>query len=278
MVIVLAALIAAFGWRTALVVMGLTQLAVCIPLAISIRNRPQELGLQPDGVAVPWSPEMDAAGAVPVAESEGLTLRGALRSSAFWRFAISVALFNLGTTAIIVHQIPFFTSNVGLSEGIAAASVTAVTLLSIAGRLGGGYIADLIDKRLVLAAAYTVAGTSILLFATIYQGWQIFFVLPLFAVGYGTVIPVRAAFQAEYFGLRAYGAIQGMVFTVGTLGGVLGPILAGWIFDQSDTYRLAFLLVAAGTLLGVPLVLSVGRPRQGVRPPPLVSGQDSVGV
>ena len=203
---------------------------------------------------------------MPAPEPEGLTVRQALRSSSFWRLSIAVALANLGTTAIIVHQIPFFTSSVGLSEGVAAASVTAMTLMSLVGRFGFGYLADIIDKRVVMASAYALAGVAILLFATIYEGWQIFFVLPLFSLGFGGAIPVRPAFQAEYFGLRAFGAIQGLVFTIATLGGVLGPVFAGWVYDQTESYRLAFVLLSAGSLLAAPLVLTVPRPAWAAQP------------
>jgi MFS family permease len=174
-----------------------------------------------------------------------------------------VSLTNLGTTAIVVHQIPFFTSSVGLSEGVAAASVTAMTLMSLVGRLGFGFLADVVDKRKVMAGAFVLAGLSILLFATVHQAWQIVLVLPLFSLGWGGVIPVRPSFQAEYFGLRAFGAIQGLVFTIATLGGVLGPVFAGWMYDITESYRLAFVLLSVGGLVAAPLVLTVQRPTWG---------------
>lgn len=259
MVVVLAWLISALGWRGALVTMALVQAAVALPLALSIRNRPEEMGLQIDG-------EMGDGTAHPAAEApeprrEGLTTREALRSPSFWRLSLAVALTNLGAMAIIVHQIPFFTSSVGLSQEAAAATVTAMTATSLIGRFGFGYLADFIDKRLVMAAAFGLSGLAILLFATVHQWWQIIYVLPLFSLGWGGAIPVRPAFQAEYFGLRAFGAIQGLVFTIATLGGVLGPVFAGWMYDLTDSYRLAFLLLSAGAMLAVPLILGMKRPQ-----------------
>ena len=80
MVLVLAALIAAVGWRDALVIMAIVQLAICLPLAMSIRNRPQEMGLLVDGV--PFAPRAD--GTAPAAPAvEGLTAREALRTGTF---------------------------------------------------------------------------------------------------------------------------------------------------------------------------------------------------
>lgn len=188
---------------------------------------------------------------------EGLTVKEALRTPAFWKMSIAGGLTNLGVIAIVVHQIPFFTSSVGLSEGLAAASVTAMTLLSLLGRLGFAYLADTMDKRHVTAVCFAIVALSLLMYATIYEGWQVLYVLPVFALGFGGSIPVRPAFQAEYFGLKAFGAIQGLTFTIGTLGGLLGPVFAGWMYDMTESYRLAFVALSVGSFLAVPLVLSV---------------------
>ena len=259
MVIVLAWLISTFDWRNALLIVAALQLAVCVPLALSVRNRPEEIGLLPDG-DLPDDPAEEGAAPPPRIGDEGMTVRQSLASSAFWRLAIAVALGNVGSMAIIVHQIPFFTNSIGLSDGLAAASVTAMTLMSLAGRFGFGYVADLVDKRFVMAGAYALLALAVLLFATIYQPWQILLVLPLFSLGFGGIIPVRPAFQAEVFGMRNFGAIQGLVFTVATLGGLIGPVFAGWMYDQTESYRLSFVLLAAVGFLAAPMILSLRRP------------------
>ncbi|HET8944480.1 MAG TPA: MFS transporter [Dehalococcoidia bacterium] len=268
MVLVLELLISGFGWRSALLIMGVTQFVVCMPLAMSVRNRPEEIGLQADNE--PWDND-DPAGATTgpaslAGQREGMTVAQAIRSTSFWRLSLAVMLTNLGTTAIIVHQIPFFTSSVGLSEGLAAASVTAMTFMSLVGRLTFGQMADFRDKRFVMAGAFALAAFSLLLFATVYEPWQVLYTLPVFALGFGGMIPTRPAFQAEYFGLRAFGAIQGLVFTIATLGALVGPVFAGWVYDQTDSYRLAFVLLAVASFLAVPMVLSIRRPEFTTQP------------
>ena len=262
MVLVLEALISGFGWRSALLIMGITQLVVCMPLAMSVRNRPEEIGLHADNE--PWTeadpPRVKSASILRADQQEGMTVAQALRSTSFWRLSLAVMLTNLGTTAIIVHQIPFFTSSVGLSQGLAAASVTAMTLMSLVGRLTFGQMSDYRDKRFVMAGAFALAALSLLLFATVHEPWQIIYTLPVFALGWGGMIPTRPAFQAEYFGMRAFGAIQGLVFTIATFGALIGPVFAGWVYDQTESYRLAFVLLSAASFLAVPMVLSIRRP------------------
>ncbi len=256
MVLVLDALISAFGWRDALFIMGVVQLAVCFPLAMSVRNRPSEMGMR----AEDEQGEGEAPG--PAATPEGLTVGQALRTATFWKLSLAIALANLGMTAIIVHQIPFLTSSAGVSSGLAAASVTGMTLLSLVGRLGFGQLADVMDKRQVLAGSFALAGLSLLLFASVHHPWQALYAIPVFALGFGGLIPVRPAFQAEYFGLRAFGAIQGLVFTISMLGSLVGPVFAGWVYDETGSYRLAFVLLSLGALLAAPLILSAGKPSQ----------------
>ena len=262
MVVVLAWLISVFEWRNALIIIAVVQLAVCLPLALSIHNRPEDIGLHPDNE----SPEADGEGKAPVAlgvaQREGLTVRQALRSSAFWRLAVAVSLGNLGAVAIIVHQIPFLTGSIGLSEGAAAASVTGMTLVSVGGRFGFGYVADFMDKRFVMAGAYAMLALAVLLFAAVYEPWQVFLAVPLFGLGWGGIIPVRPALQAEVFGLRAFGAIQGLALTIATLGGLIGPVFAGWMYDQTESYRLAFVILAAAAFLAAPLLATLRRPGQ----------------
>ena len=279
MVVVLVWLISAFGWRDALLAIAAVQVVACVPLALSIRDRPEEMGLLPDGDP-PDDPadEQGAAPRRPPAGDEGMTVRQSLSSSAFWRLAIAVALGNVGAMAIIVHQIPFLTSSVGMSEGAAAASVTGMVMVSLAGRFGFGYLADLIDKRLVMAGSYACLALGVLLFAAVFQPWHVFLALPVFGLGWGGVIPVRPALQAEVFGIRAFGAIQGLIFTVATIGALIGPVFAGWMYDQTESYRLAFVLLAGGGFLAAPMILSLRRPaaRTAASPDPAPVGHVTV--
>lgn len=254
--IVFAWLIAQMGWRDALVVVAVLQLIVLLPLALSMRDRPSDLGLPIDGIEDDDAAAA-AAGRRPVATT-GLELSGreALRSPLFWRVALTFALSNFATTAIIVHQIPFLVEQVGSSEAFAAASVTMMTAISLAGRLGFGIAADRFSKALLTGAAMLCSAAGLALFSTVHHEWQLVYVLPFFGVGFGAAVPLRAAIQGEYFGLKAYGTIQGMLFTASTIGAFFGPLLAGFLYDSTADYRLAFLILAIGPLLGLPLILS----------------------
>ncbi len=255
--IVFAQLIDEFGWRDALVAVGVLQLVVCVPLALSMRDRPEDLGLRVDGD----EEDMTLAGAggsqapVPAAGRE-LTGAEALRSTLFWKVALTFALSNFATTAIIVHQIPFLIEQVHTSESFAALSMTIMTAISLAGRLAFGTAADRYSKALLTAAGLVCTAAGLALFSTVHESWQLIYVLPFFGIGFGAAVPLRAAMQAEYFGLKAYGMIQGMLFTASTMGAFVGPLIAGFLYDKTADYRPAFLFLAIGPLIALPLILS----------------------
>jgi OFA family oxalate/formate antiporter-like MFS transporter len=275
MVVVLASLIAAFDWRTALVIMGFTQWAICIPLALIVRNRPQDLGLLPDGEpALPAQGQMAAderqaptvnpenpGHGMAAGQDEGLTMSQALRSRSFWLLASGMGLIGLGSVAVIAHQVAFLEEELDFPPLVASLAQMAVPIVSLAGRLGFGWLADYVDKRKVLAVAYLFIAVGIVLMATVQSAWQVPLYLMIFAPGWGGSISVRPALQAEYFGLRAFGGIQGLMYFVASVGSFTGPIFAGVIYDVTDSYRFAFLMVALAVLVAVPAILAAGKPQ-----------------
>lgn len=275
MVVVLAWLISTFDWRTALVIMGLVQWGACIPLALVVRHSPQEMGLLPDGepprhrAEQPATPDRDPTAALPPQEAAdglasaaetSLSLSQAMRTRGFWFIAIALGLNGLGAVAVIVHQIPFLTESAGFSDEEAALAATAMPFTSLVGRLGFGWLADFVDKRRVLAMAYLMIASGILLLSQVDSAWQVVLFLAVFSPGWGGSITVRPALQAELFGLRAFGAIQGLLATFATMGSVIGPIFAGWVHDTADTYRPALVILGFITMAAAPAMLMVARP------------------
>jgi sugar phosphate permease len=254
--IVFAYLIDEFGWRDALIAVGLAQVFICLPLALSIRDRPEDVGLTLDD-ETPASRDAETGARRPApAPAREYTGGEALRSGLFWKVALTFGLSNFATTAIIVHQVPFLIEQVHTSEAFAATSMTVMTAISLAGRLAFGTAADRYSKPMLTAAALVCTAAGLALFATVHETWQLIYVLPFFGIGFGAAVPLRAAMQAEYFGLKAFGAIQGMLFTASTIGAFFGPLIAGFLYDETADYRPAFLLLASGPLLALPLILS----------------------
>jgi sugar phosphate permease len=268
MVVLAAFLIAPLGWRAGLLIVGSGQLAICIPLALTVRHRPEEVGLLPDGESAapaealadpPPEAAADAGGDRHVGQSKGLTVRQALRTRSFWLLAAALVLTWVGSLAVIIHLIPYLDESAGFTEEGAALIAMGVPFGSLVGRLGFGWLADYFSKRSLMAAAWGLQGLGILIFAGVQSPWQAVLFLAAFAPAFGAAITVLPALLAEYFGLRALGSIQGLLMTAGMLGGFLGPICAGGVYDALETYRPAFLVLALAGFAAVALVQMIGR-------------------
>jgi OFA family oxalate/formate antiporter-like MFS transporter len=270
MVLLTPLLIGLFDGRTGVMVLGIVQLAICIPLALTVRNRPEEIGLLPDGepsgLGEPSSspspePAESGGGSSGMEQPQGLTIGQALHARSFWLLAPALVLTWVGSLAVIIHLIPYLDESAGFTEEGAALIAMGIPFGSLVGRLGFGWLADYLSKRWLLTAAWLLQGSGILIFAAVHSPWQAVIFLVVFTPGYGGAITMLPALLAEYFGLRALGGIQGLLWGSGTLGGFLGPILAGAVYDMVDSYRPAFLVMALAAFAAVALIQMMGRPR-----------------
>jgi len=267
MVVVLTALISLLGWRSAVVTIGISQIAICVPLALTVRHRPEDVGLLPDGegrvtgqsLASPAASPKGGSAAGKGVEHGGLTVRQALGTRPFWLLTLASALTWLGGMALIGHLVAFLEGSADFSRGAASAVAMGVPLGSVVGRLGFGWLADHAVKRRVMAVTYLLQGAGMLVFATTDSPWQAVLFVVVFSAGWGGAIPLLPTLQAEYFGLRAFGGIQGLLSGVATLGAFGGPVFAGVVYDMTDSYRPAFFVMTLTTMAAVPAILMMGR-------------------
>ncbi|KPJ49461.1 MAG: hypothetical protein AMJ38_03300 [Dehalococcoidia bacterium DG_22] len=262
MVLVAVLLIAVFEWRTGLMILSIGQLAICIPLALTVRHRPEEVGLLPDGEPSAGPPPEPADGTSRgsgMRQPEGLTIGQALRTRSFWLLAFAQVLAWVGSFAIVIHVIAYLDESGGFTEEGAAVIAMGIPFGSLVGRLGFGWLADYLGKRRLLAAAWILQGLGTLVFAGIHSPWQAVIFLIVFTPGWGGAAPLLPAVLAEYFGLRAFGGIQGVLMATAMLGAIVGPIFAGAVYDVVDSYRPAFLVLALTAFTAVVLVQMMGR-------------------
>jgi MFS family permease len=252
---VVAWLVEAAGWRDALRVLALAILVVGLFASANVRGRPIDHDQPMDGTA-----EGDSAAEGARRPMWGVPPWEVMRSRAFIMLALAQATVGFGTTALIVHIIPFLEAN-GVSKTAAASAVTIYTLTSLVGRLGLGYIADKTDKRLVLAFACFLVALGMPMLAFTHALLPTLAVLLLIAPGFGGTIPVRPAILADYFGTRYFGTVNGAMVFVQTLGAFFGPWLVGWVVDVTGAYTLGWFACGAVTALSVPLMLFATTPR-----------------
>lgn len=242
-----AALVAAFGWRTACLAFGATALLLLAAAAQVMRPDPQSMGLQADGVASGSGPGPSAAPPVD------LHLGVAARSPLFWILCCSQVLVFTCLITITIHIVPHAT-DLGAPRALAAGVISAIGGISVLGRLAVGGVIDRVGGRRALMGCYLalIASLAWLQFAT--APWMLFVFAGVYGAAHGGFFTVTSPTVAEFFGTRAHGALFGIVLMCGSIGGALGPLAAGAVFDATGSYRLAFGVLLGLALTGLALV------------------------
>lgn len=248
------ALIAHIGWRPTLVVLGLTQILIALPLhAFFLRRHPEDVGLSPDG-----EPALPLQTHAPLS---GATLAEALRGSVFWLLTASLSLAMLGSTVVFVHQVAFMIGR-GYDAVLAATLSGMLGLVSLPGRYVFNVLSARISaqKLLTLSVMAQAAGIVVLVLASSLS-WLILYVV-IYGAAYGAFSPLRASVMADHFGRRAYGSITAVQGIPVAVCAGLGPLAAGWLYDALHHYELAFWLCAGAFLLAALGLVVTASPRQ----------------
>lgn len=256
-----AVMITHFGWRTAFVIMGIFIWCLVIPLAFVIKEKPQDIGMLPDGE--PLEPEpakaegnegASAISQTAVADASDYTLKEALKTSTFWLLASAFFFQSMAHSTVTVHTVPALT-DAGIPVESAAFSIGLLTLVSVIGRLSFGTLGDYFNKRYLFMVSYTMMGSGLLVLMNADSMATVWIFIFLFGVGFGGNVPLMPAIRAEYFGRTALGKIQGVMNPVMMISGAMGPILAGHLFDTTGSYRVAFMTIGMLTFIAAVVIL-----------------------
>jgi len=137
----------------------------------------------------------------------------------------------------------------------------ALPLCSIVGRLGFGWLGDVYDKRYIMAISYGLmsVGMAALAYADRIDCGVYLFLL-FFSPGFGGLLVLRSSIIREYYGRRSFGKMVGILMGFSSIGGIIGPTLAGWIFDVTGSYYTVWILFCVLTLLAGAIIVRLTPP------------------
>lgn len=246
-------LISQMGWRWSFLVLGVAPLAVVLPItAFVLHSRPEDIGQVPDGV--PEGKTKAIAKAHVPAEalvvdkvwtSQDWTLPRTLKTARFWMlWAIFFLWTGVGLNTVTTHQAAFAV-DMGFSSTLAA---SVFIFVAIAGTMGYllGFISDRFGRELTftMGCAASLVGVGLLLLVRdASQPWLLYGYGLLMGWGWGIVMPAMTATIVDLYQGRHVGAILGSVMSGFGVGGMVGPWLAGYLFDTTGSYDVAFILV-----------------------------------
>jgi predicted MFS family arabinose efflux permease len=225
------ALTSAWEWRVAMLILGDLAWLVVIPTALLIREEA--------GDSAPHT-------TVPAAGPDYSTAE-VLRAPQFWAIALTHFACCAAHSGPIFHMVTHATDQ-GIPAMAAATALGVSGLSSIAGRIGGGIIADRLGVKPTLIAGLALQAALVGAYLFARELWTFYALAVVFGIAYGGVMPLYALVTREYFGEKVMGTAYGAVFFISSVGMGVGSLAGGVIYDRFGAYAWLYLgssLIAA---------------------------------
>ena len=271
-------LIETVGWRQAWIWLGVSSWALLLPILWLVRNRPEDVGLRPDG-STPTEPQAgSSAGSTPpvsrlaprdeaprpdahpseagepapesgdssqaaradVPEITGLTLKQTLRTSAFWIVAFGLSLIALLMTGLFFHQVAIFQHR-GLDPHVATRVFAITATVSVVSAPLLGRIMDRTPSRLMYAGALLVMAAALLVLHVVDDVTTAIAYAVVFGLSNACMHVNVGYLWADFFGRRHLGSIQGTGQTTLIVGASLGPLPFSLSLDYAGDYSVALI-------------------------------------
>jgi MFS family permease len=253
----------AWGWRSGAILAGTLFLLFGIPLGWGVRTSPESMGLRPDGDA-PEKLDPESGNKTELrSEERDATLRDAMKTSIFWLFIVSMTVRVGAYSTISVHYIPMMVWK-GLTQEHAAFLLGAFAFLNWAAHFLIGWLADTMNRPKLLAMCMLVAASSILLLILASGLWPLWLFTILFTA-IDASFPIVWATIGDFFGRKSFATIRGTMAFFYTWGSVLGPVIAGAVYDHSQSYIATLWGLSAILLLGAVLTALMIKPWDNIR-------------
>ena len=258
------ALIAAFGWRQACMILGAAVFVVQFVMAPFLIGHPEKIGLHPDGRAHEPKSSSGGIGLDAIYGEITYSAAEAIHTRSFWLLTVIFFCTWLFVFLPLVHLV-IFALDIGLGQKSAFIALGTLGGGSMIGRLTMGFLSDRIGRKPALAINlglqvfcwFWIMGTR--------SSWMLFLFAAVFGFSYGAVSALFPAIVGDYFGRLQAASVIGAVFTIAGVSSAVGPLAAGYIYDLSRSYQLAFLLGALTNFLALILLFFSKPPLKKVR-------------
>jgi MFS family permease len=262
-------IVVTFGWKSVSYVTASAALLLLPVIAVFMKNRPADVGLQPYGYKETILPPSRSGTGNPFKIAFGGLLRG-LRSVDFWLLSASFFICGASTNGLIgTHLIPASMEH-GIPE-VTAASLLAVTgMFDIVGTTLSGWLTDRFSSRALLCWYYGLRGLSLLYLP--YALGSSYLSLAVFIVFYGldwiATVPPTVRLASDAFGKENVGVVYGWIGAAHQLGASFAAYAAGAAHTWFGTYQIAFISSGLLCLVASGLVIRIGRTSGGRKAQP----------
>jgi len=246
-------LISIYDWRSSYIVVGIMALVIVIVAAQFLRRDPHQMGLLPYGEGKVEKADLNL-------QATGLSPWEAIHTREFWLLTTVYFCFLFSLDTILAH-IAIHATGLGISATSAASILAIIGGMSVIGRLAMGVFADRAGSKSAIIICLILLTMAMLWLQLARAGWMLYLFAAIFGFVFGGLIIQFPLVTAERFGLTSHGAIFGIISFIAMVGGALGPVSVGRIFDITGSYQLGFFIGAAASAIGLMLAL-LSRPIQ----------------
>ncbi len=252
-----------FGWRNTALSIGILVMALAVPCSMVVHNRPEDVGLLPDGdLPTADAESQEDAGATRTRgrlEEPGYTLQEAMRARSFWFISLANALSAGVLVTLLVHMGLMLDDRGYSLDQIALVSAVYTGTYAIF-ILIGGYIGDRFPITVVAFVFSCLQSVSMVVLVLSRNIETVLLFAVLLGIGFGVRTPVAKSLRGTYFGRKAFAAISGLSRVPSSICLFAAPVFAGIMRDYLGSFDLAFWIIAVVSLLGSSLFLWVGDP------------------
>ncbi|MFK7977982.1 MAG: MFS transporter [Halioglobus sp.] len=242
------------GWRGALENTALLTLVVVTPfLWFAIRNRPDDLGLLPEG-----DTELPDTSAAP--EVTGMGMGDIVRTRAFWLVGLSMGCVFAAFSSMLANLGPY-AERLGNSEGAVSTMIAVLSVGGLVGKFLFGTAADRINLKYGLWSAHALLllAFSLLLLEPPY--WVLLLAAVAFGLSTGGLLPVWNALMARVFGIDSFGRAMGAMGPLITLCILPAYTIVGRLFDSTGNYTVSLQLFGCVVVVAAVLLLPLRLPK-----------------
>ena len=263
-------LILMWGWRMTMFFWAGITLVITLPLALIIKDNPEDKGYSPDGEPLqrvnpidPLSRQEKGVSEAKLGTVAGTSLSEAARTGAFWAICAASTICGIGCGFMMTH-IVIFATDMGYSDMIGASFVSVQGGANLVGVLLTGHMSDRLAKNKVLAMTHLIRSISfviVVIFILLGSGslWILYVAMAIFGFGWFTTAPLRAGLVADLFGKVQMGTIIGVTVSCHTFGMAIGAYAGGAFFELTHSYYSLFVIQAILAFLAAILAFSIRR-------------------
>jgi MFS family permease len=249
-------LIPTYGWRVSYLAAGICIGSIMILLGLLLRKDPLQAAEPPEEGNAPALEGRAPRGS----DVDAWSAREVICTKPFWLYSAVYIMVGFGLQMMLAHLVPYMQAAYSMPPSAAAAVFSVIGVASATGRLIMGGVSDYLGARKSLALSVVVEGVAVALIVLSTRQWMLYPFGVLLGFGYGGHAPQFPAIIRELFGMKRMGRNIGLQQLFYGSGALLGPLLAGWMFDRSGSYVLPFAIAAGVLILAGWLSLTLKRP------------------